>query len=84
MTDGKGRTGAASHGGPPTAQQLREAEANVRRLQARIVKAQAAGRWNKAKALQHLLTHSQSGRLVAVTRVSRNDGKNTPGVDGET
>jgi RNA-directed DNA polymerase len=32
----------------------------VRRLQARIVKAVAEGRWNKVKALVYLLTHSFS------------------------
>ena len=87
MADGTSRTGAASHGSqevPPTPQQVEAAEAHVRRLQARIVKAQAEGRWNKAKALQHLLTHSHSGRILAVVRVTRNDGKHTPGVDGET
>ena len=30
----------------------------IRRLQARIVKAVAEGRWNKVKALVYLLTHS--------------------------
>lgn len=87
MTDGGGQTGAAFHAGqevPPTPAQLRAAEATVRRLQARIVQAQAAGRWNKAKALQHLLTRSQSGRMLAVMRVARNQGKRTPGIDGET
>ena len=54
---------------------------NVRRLQARIVKATKAGRWNKARALQHLLTHSFSGKALAVRRVTENQGKNTPGVD---
>src|SRR5512138_2108052 len=34
----------------------------VRRLQARIVKAVAEGRWNKVKALVYLLTHSFGGR----------------------
>jgi len=53
----------------------------VRRLQARIVQATQAGRWNKVKALQHLLTHSYSGKVVAVRRVTENHGKNTPGVD---
>ena len=33
----------------------------VRRLQARIVKAVAEGRWNKVKALVYLLTHSFKG-----------------------
>lgn len=41
---------------------------NVRRLQARIVKARQAGRWGKVKALQHLLTHSFSARILAVKR----------------
>lgn len=57
---------------------------NVRRLQARIVKATQEGRWNKAKALQHLLTHSFSGKALAVKRVTENQGKRTAGVDGET
>jgi RNA-directed DNA polymerase len=54
----------------------------VRRLQARIVKAVQAGRWGKVRALQHLLTHSFSGKALAVRRVTENDGKQTPGVDG--
>jgi len=54
----------------------------VRRLQVRIAKAISEGRWNKAKALQRLLTHSFSGKAVAVKRVTENHGKKTPGVDG--
>jgi RNA-directed DNA polymerase len=54
----------------------------VRRLQARIVKAVQAGRWGKVRALQHLLTHSFSGKAVAIKRVTSNDGKRTLGVDG--
>lgn len=54
---------------------------NVRRLQARIVKATKEGRWGKVKALQRLLTHSFSGKAVAVRRVTENDGSDTPGVD---
>lgn len=56
---------------------------NVRRLQARIVKAVQVGRWGKVKALQRLLAHSFSGRALAVRRVTENQGKWTPGVDGE-
>ena len=56
---------------------------NVCRLQARIVKATREGRWGKVKALQHLLTHSFSGRALAVRRVTENQGKRTPGVDRE-
>jgi RNA-directed DNA polymerase len=62
----------------------RKVKANVRRLQARIVKAIAAGRWGKVKALQHLLTHSFSGKALAVRRVTENRGKRTAGIDGET
>jgi RNA-directed DNA polymerase len=54
---------------------------NVRRLQARIVKATKEERWGKVKALQRLLTHSFSGKALAVRRVTENQGKNTPGVD---
>ena len=56
-------------------------ERQVRRLQARIVKATQAGRWNKVKALQRLLTCSFSGKALAVKRVTDNQGKRTPGVD---
>ena len=54
----------------------------VRRLQARIVKATQAGRWGKVRALQRLLTHSFSAKVLAVKRVTENQGKRTPGVDG--
>ena len=54
---------------------------NVRRLQARIVKATKEGRWGKVKALQRLLTHSYSGKALAVRRVTENKGSATPGVD---
>src|SRR5208282_1733216 len=54
----------------------------VRRLQARIVKAVREGKWHKVKALVYLLTHSFSGRAMAIDRVVSNDGANTPGVDG--
>ena len=54
---------------------------NVRRLQARIVKATQEGKWGKVKSLQHLLTHSFSGKALAVKRVTENQGKRTPGVD---
>ena len=56
-------------------------ERRVRRLQARIVKATRAGRWGKVKSLQCLLTHSFSGKALAVKRVTSNQGKDTPGVD---
>jgi len=60
-----------------------KAHENVRRLQARIVKATQEGKWGKVKALQRLLTHSFSAKVLAVKRVTENQGKRTAGVDGE-
>ena len=48
---------------------------SVRRLQIRIAKAIREERWNKARALQWLLTHSFYGKLLAVKRVTENHGK---------
>jgi RNA-directed DNA polymerase len=59
----------------------RRVQRTVRRLQARIVQATKAGRWGKVHALQHLLTHSYSGKALAVRRVTENRGNRTPGVD---
>ena len=58
-------------------------QGNVRRLQARIVKATQAGNWRKVKALQRFLARSFCGKALAVKRVTENQGKRTPGVDGE-
>jgi RNA-directed DNA polymerase len=54
----------------------------VRRVQIRIAKAVSEGRHGKVKALQWLLTHSFSGKALAVKRVVSNRGRKTPGVDG--
>ena len=77
--------GAASHGAE-TWHSIDWAQAHriVRRLQARIVKATQEGKRGKVKALQRLLTHSFSGKALAVKRVTENQGKRTPGVDGKT
>jgi RNA-directed DNA polymerase len=48
----------------------------------RIAKAVEEGRWGRAKALQHILTHSFYAKALAVKRVTSNRGKKTPGVDG--
>ena len=78
-------TGAPSHGTGDWHQiDWYHATKTVRRLQARIVKAMQDGRWGKVKALQRLLTHSFSGKALAVKRVTENHGKRTPGVDGVT
>jgi RNA-directed DNA polymerase len=56
---------------------------NVRRLQVRIAQATKEGSWGKVRALQRLLTHSFSGKVFAVRRVTENTGKKTPGMDQE-
>jgi RNA-directed DNA polymerase len=83
MTAVTTRAGAASHIDWHSID-WQKANINVRRLQARIVKAVKENRWGKVKALQHLLTHSFSGKAIAIKRVTENQGKRTPGVDGET
>ena len=61
----------------------RDINRNVRRLQVRIVQATKASRWARVRALQRLLTHSYNGKVLAVRRVTENNGKKTPGVDQE-
>ena len=55
----------------------------VRRLQTRIAKATRDQNWRRVKALQRFLVNSFSAKALAAKRVSENDGKRTPGVDGE-
>ena len=61
----------------------KKAEAYVKKLQMRIVKAHKAGHSSKVKALQWMLTHSFYAKALAVKRVTSNKGKKTPGVDHE-
>jgi RNA-directed DNA polymerase len=60
----------------------RTVHASVKKLQMRIAKAFRLGKHNKAKALQWILTHSFYAKLIAIKRVTENQGRNTPGVDG--
>jgi RNA-directed DNA polymerase len=86
---GAARAVTAGAGAPPTYDGIwdqinwDEVTKEVTRLQARIAKATQAGRWNKVQALQHLLTRSHSGKLLAVKRVTENAGRRTAGVDGK-
>lgn len=77
-------TGAASHGNEGKKRRTRTPEEIVSRYQARIVKAQQAGKLARVKHLQGMLAHSLSAKHVAVERVTSNKGSKTPGVDGET
>jgi RNA-directed DNA polymerase len=56
-------------------------EQMVNKLQARIVKAQKAGKYGRVKTLQWILTHSFYAKALAVKRVTSNNGKKTSGVD---
>lgn len=53
----------------------------VRRLQMRIAKAIKEKHYGKARALQWILTHSYAAKLMAVQRVTTNQGARTPGID---
>ena len=59
-------------------------EAEVRKLQVRIVKALKAKRVGKVKSLQHILVNSFAAKALAVRRVATNTGGSTAGVDGIT
>jgi RNA-directed DNA polymerase len=50
-------------------------EVNVKKLQMRIVKAQQEKRYNKVKALQWILVHSFSAKILAIKRVTENKGR---------
>lgn len=54
----------------------------VRGMQVRIAKAAREDNWRKVKVLQRMLTRSFSAKALAVKRVTENQGKRTPGVDG--
>lgn len=79
----------ASHASAPSSRaqnwnqvNWRIVEALVYQMQVRIAKSIRQGRWGKAKALQHLLSRSLYGRMLAVKRIMSNKGSRTPGIDG--
>ena len=53
----------------------------VRGMQIRIAKATQEGDWRRVKALQRMLTRSFTAKMLAVRRVTENQGKRTAGVD---
>lgn len=56
----------------------------VRKTQLQIAQATRDNDWRRVGRLQRLLTRSFYGRCWAVKRVTENQGRKTPGVDGET
>lgn len=61
-----------------------KANQHVRRVQLHIAKATRENNPRKVKTLQRMLTHSFHAKALAVKRVTENQGKATPGVDGQT
>jgi RNA-directed DNA polymerase len=61
-----------------------ETNQSVRRLQTRIAKAAKDEDWRGVSRLQKLLVRSTTAKAVAVRRVTENQGRKTPGVDGIT
>ena len=59
-------------------------ELAIKKLQARIVKAQKESRYGRVKTLQWMLTHSFYAKALAVRRVTSNNGSKTAGVDHVT
>lgn len=59
-----------------------KAKSEVRRLQIRIAKAVKDEDERRVKTLQWILTHSFYARALAAKRVTSNQGKSTPGIDG--
>lgn len=57
---------------------------HVRRLQTRIAKAASNDDWRRLRRLQQLLVRSTAAKQQAVRRVTENQGRKTPGVDGVT
>jgi len=55
---------------------------SVRRLHMRIAEAMRQGRRGKVHALRRILTRALRAAYWAVRRVTENQGKKTPGVDG--
>jgi len=73
---------ASSYGAQWQSINWKAVEQQVLKLQMRIAKATREGKQSKVKALQWILTHSKSAKLLAVKRVSKNKGSKTPGIDG--
>ena len=73
---------ASSYGAQWLSINWKSIKQHVLKLQMRIAKATREGKQGKVKALQWILTHSKSAKLLAVKRVSQNKGSKTPGIDG--
>ncbi len=57
-------------------------ERRVNKLQSRITKATQDGKLHLVRRLQHVLKNSFHAKLLAVRRVTTNQGKRAAGIDG--
>lgn len=83
MTESDRKVGSAPSGGPQDWMSIdwHHVHRTVRGMQTRIAKATQEGDWRRVKALQRMLTRSYTARMLAVRRVTENQGKRTAGVD---
>jgi RNA-directed DNA polymerase len=78
--------GAEGHATPTDWSQInwRKAYRVVRNLRRRIFRAATQRHWKRLRSLTQLLLRSHSNLLLSIRQVTQvNDGKHTPGVDGE-
>lgn len=77
--------GAAGHHPEWADSDWQRAQRRVKNLRQRIYRATENGQWNKVRSLTKLMLRSHSNLLVSVRRVTQeNQGKRTPGLDGQT
>ncbi|MBY4599545.1 group II intron reverse transcriptase/maturase [bacterium BD-1] len=83
MRESNCKVGSAPSGGPTDWMSIdwHHVHRVVRGMQTRIAKATQEGKWRRVKALQRMLTRSYAAKMLAVRRVTENQGKRTAGVD---
>ena len=83
MRESDCKVGSAPSGGPQDWMSIdwHHVHRTVRGMQIRIAKATQEGDWRRVKALQRMLTRSLTAKMLAVRRVTENQGKRTAGVD---
>lgn len=83
MKESDRKVGSAPSNGPQDWMSIdwHHVHRTVRGMQTRIAKATQEGKWRRVKALQRMLTRSYTAKMLAVRRVTENQGKRTAGVD---
>src|SRR5690606_27674526 len=83
MRESDRKIGPAPSGGPQDWMSIdwHHVHRTGRGMQVRIAKAAQEGNWRRVKALQRMLTRSRTAKMLAVRRVTENQGKRTAGVD---